>query len=164
MKRMRLLLAGLAVGLGLAPSTVLAAGTYSESIFGIETGFNPSPASCQRNEQSSFAGTAIGTLNGTFQISVCHTPVAPNAMITGGTYTVTNQATTLTGNFVPGGSVTPVGLSNSGALCVQKYAVSGRLTPGGDFGGILTHVGFAANGSCSVFIAFITGTALINGP
>jgi hypothetical protein len=164
MKRIRLLLAGLAVVLSLLPSTVLAAGPYTESVFGIQTGFSPSAAACQGAELSSFAGTAHGTLNGVFQIDVCHTQLDTTARITGGTYTLTNQETTLTGSFVPGGSVLLLAQNNYGALCIQRYAVSGGLTPGGGFSGILTHVGFVANGSCNVFFAFITGTTLIAGP
>jgi hypothetical protein len=165
MKRIKLLVAGLAVVLSLLPSTVLAAGPYTESVFGIETGFAAGGCGAA-GDQSTFAGTATGTINGAFQIAVCHTPLTPNATITGGTYTVTNATTTLNGDFPPGGSVTQLdGTRNLGSLCIQQYTVIGALTPAGSgFTGKLTHVGLADEGSCNVFFAFITGTAFITGP
>jgi hypothetical protein len=167
MKRIRLLVSVLAVGFSLLPSTALAS-AYSESVFGVETGIPvPCPAAFASDSLSSFAGIASGTLNGTFQIAVCHTPLVglSGATILGGTYAVSSGTTTVTGQFASGGTVSAPKIIVAGSLCIEKYAVSGSLLPSpGQFLGTLVHYGFSSGISCNVFFATISGSAQITFP
>jgi hypothetical protein len=172
MKRFRLLVPVLGLVLALLPSSAIASTptTYQESVLGVETGQptacpDPAPAS---SSLSSFAGIARGTLNGVFQIAVCHTALAPSATILGGTFTLRNNRTTVTGYFAPGGTVTAESPYVIGSLCIQKYTVSGGLFSKtwtkipGIFAGKLVHYGLLTGTSCDpVFFATISGTATL---
>jgi len=162
MKRIRLLISIVAVGLALVPLSAAAGTAYTETVRGVETGLPQSPASCPApNSVSSFAGLATGTLNGGFVISVCHTALGPRgATILGGAFVISNGATTVRGAFAPGGVVFPPSLQVNGSLCIQRYVVSGGL-PSGHFGGKLTHYGFWTGSSCDVFFATISGNATL---
>jgi hypothetical protein len=145
----------------LLPSTALAA-TYTEStVAGVETGV---PTACSPpvsgDSLSSFAGVAFGSVNGTFNASVCHTSLSATtpAKIVGGVFTLTNGSTTASGGFT-GGSVTFEGAHFLGGLCVQKFGVAGTLTRGGNFTATLTHYGFG--GACTVFFATVAGSATV---
>jgi hypothetical protein len=166
MKRFYLTVPVFAVLLALLPSTALASTQYQESVFGIETGTPQSTLACPSpNSVSSFAGVAKGTLRGVFAIAVCHDPLAPNATIRGGTFVVSNGTTSVAGAFEPGGSVTYVTTAVIGSLCIQKFAVSGQLDPGpGHFAGNLLHYGALVAGSCNVFFATISGSAVLYAP
>jgi len=160
MKRISFLVPAVAFVLALLPVTALASTNYNESISGIETGFPYSTSSCPAPDSvSPFAGVASGTLDGTFQIAVCHTPLAPDATILGGSFVLTSTSTTVTGAFASGGTVSLVGESVSDGLCTQTYAVSGGLLPAGKFSGTLTHYGYWTGSSCSIFFATISGRA-----
>ena len=163
MKSIRLVVPVIALVLALLPSTVLASTTYTESVLGVETG--PPQPSCQgSNSVSSFAGIARGTLNGGFQIAVCHTPLAPSAEILGGTFILSNGTTTVAGRFALGGTVTYVTTFVTGSFCIQKFAVSGDLLPSGHFAGKLLHYGSGTASSCNVFFATISGSAELTSP
>lgn len=160
MKRIRLLVSTVAIALALLPAAALASTNYNEAVSGIETGFPYSTESCPSpNSVSPFAGVADGTLDGIFQIAVCHTPLNPNAEILGGSFVLTNSAMTVSGQFAPGGTVSLVGGSVSNGICTQTYTVSGGLLPAGKFSGALVHYGLWNGGSCSVFFATISGRA-----
>ena len=162
MRRFRLGLAFVVAvaGLALLPATALAAGTYRESVQGVETGF---PTTCPGGSLSQFAGTAEGRIDGVFAIAVCHTSLDGSASILGGTYSVSGSQGSLSGAFT-GGSVSLVDAFAyaGGLLCEQVYSVSGTLTPAGStFTGTLVHYGVVASGSCVPYFATITGTAVI---
>ena len=116
------------------------------------------------NSVSSFAGIARGTLNGGFQIAVCHTPLEPSAEILGGTFILSNGTTTVAGGFASGGTVTYVTTFVTGSFCIQKFAVSGDLLPSGHFAGKLLHYGSGTASSCNVFFATISGGAELTFP
>ena len=160
MRPIRLLLLTTAVILALAPTTALASTTYREAVSGFETGYPYNTSDClPPNSVSPFAGVASGTLDGTFQIAVCHSPLDPDAEILGGSFVLTSGTTTVTGQFAPGGTVTLVNETVLDGSCTQTYSVSGRLLPGGKFSGTLTHYGYWTGLSCSIFFATISGRA-----
>jgi hypothetical protein len=162
MKWIRPVVFGVALWLALVPTAVLASTNYREAVSGIETGYPYSTVSCPApNSVSPFSGIAQGTLDGTFQIAVCHTPLNPNAEILGGSFVITSGPTTVTGQFARGGSVTLVGQSVLGATCTQTYAASGGLLPAGKFSGTLVHYGLWNGSSCSIFFATISGRAVL---
>ena len=102
-----------------------AATTYTDTIDGAEY--------AATSQTGWFAGTASGDLPGTFDTMVQHTPLSPDGTITGGTFAlytvVAGSAATVTGTFVPGGTVT---LLTKGNACKdQVYAVSGTRPNGG---------------------------------
>ena len=160
MKRIRLLVSVLAFAFALAlvPASAIASEptTYVEFVVGIETGVPQSTPTCP--SVSSFAGIARGTLNGVFQIAVCHTPLDTSASILGGVFTISNGTTTVTGGF-SNGTVVLVSTFVSGSLCIQRFAVNGGLLPAGQFGGRLVHYGVWTGSSCNVFFATISGSA-----
>lgn len=165
MKSIRLVVPVIALVLALLPSTALASTTYTESVLGVETGPPQSTPSClDPNSVSSFAGIARGTLNGGFQIAVCHTPLAPSAEILGGTFILSNGTTTVAGGFASGGTVNYVTTFVTGSFCIQKFAVSGDLLPSGHFAGKLLHYGSGTASSCNVFFATISGSAELTSP
>ena len=166
MKRLYLFGSVIAVLVALLPTEALASTTtYTESVVGIETG---TPTSCPGNNSlSSFAGVVFGTLNGTFQAAICHTPLNPGATILGGTFLMSDGTTTVTGTFASGTVIHLVDLF-AGSLCVQKYSVSGALVTGfppvGNFVAALTHYGFRDGAACHVFFATVAGRATLTGP
>ena len=162
MKRIRLLIPVVALVFALLPSSAFASEPtlYTESVFGVETSLpQPCGASGGTSVSSSFAGIARGTLNGVFQIAVCHTPLNPSAEIRGGSFTLSNRTTTVHGTFGPGGTVTVNGgTSVIGSLCIQKYDVIGGPET---FAGTLLHYGHWTGHSCNVFFATISGSATL---
>lgn len=166
MKRFRLTVPVLCLTLALAllPAAALAAGTYRETVYGIETGFPTSCGPGGTDSLSQFAGSASGRIDGIFTIAVCHTPMSPSgAQIVGGTYSVSGSQGSLSG-FFTGGTVAPITEFTyaGGLLCEQVYSVSGTLTPAGStFAGTLTHYGYEYQGACAPYFATISGTAVI---
>jgi hypothetical protein len=160
MKRIRLLVPVIAFGLALLPSSAFASTLYTESVIGVETGQPTACPASALDSLSSFAGYARGTLNGVFQIAVCHAPLsASGAKIDGGTFAISNGTKTIAGAFTSG-EVFPPSLYVTGSLCIQKYVVSGALSSG-KFAGTLVHYGFWTGSSCSVFFATISGKATL---
>ena len=161
MKRISRLVPLLAIGLALLPATALASTTYHESVFGVETGFPQSTTACPYpNSVSSFAGAASGTLDGVFQIAVCHESLGTSAKILRGTFTVVGDDAIVHGAFA-GGRVTRVSGSTTGSFCTQTFTVSGTLLPAGSFSGKLKHYGYGTATSCNVFFATISGSATL---
>src|SRR6266550_827128 len=162
MRWIRLVVSSIALVLALAPTAVLAGTNYREAVSGIETGYPTSTDSCPApNSVSPFSGVAQGTLDGTFEIAVCHTPLNPNADILGGSFVIKSGTTSVAGQFAPGGTVTLVSESVLAGSCTQTYAASGRLLPAGKFSGTLVHYGSWTGSSCSIFFATISGRALL---
>lgn len=159
MKRFRLLIPVVALVFALLPSAAFASTTYHESVLGVETGPPQITAGCS-GSVSSFAGIARGTLNGVFQIAVCHKPLDPStnpsATILGGTFTLANRTTKVTGFLGSGGTVSLVSTSLINSLCIETYAVLGGPE---NFAGKLVHYGHWTGTSCSVFFATISGSA-----
>jgi hypothetical protein len=164
MKRIRLVIPVLALVLALIPASAMATATktYVESVLGVETGPPQITVACPApNSVSSFAGIARGTLNGGFQIAVCHTPLSPSATISEGTFRLSDGRTVITGSFASG-TVSYVTTFIVGSLCIQKFAVSGELSSSsGTFAGTLLHYGHGTVSSCNVFFATISGKATI---
>lgn len=164
MKHIRRLVPILAIALALLPSSAIASTTYEESVLGVETG-NPTPCG-GTDSLSSFAGIASGTIDGVFQIAVCHTPLSlAVATIKSGTFVLRDDETTVLGGFASGGLVSPISASPlTGFFCTQTFGVSGGLTPRGHFAGVLVHYGYVVAGSCNVKFATISGNATLTFP
>jgi hypothetical protein len=156
---MKRLLTGLLVGLALAllPSGALAAGSITESLTGVETGV---PPPCRGGSTSPFAGTARGDLQGAWWATICHTPLTPDAEILSGTFRLQTLSRTLQGSFLPSGRVYFDGEQDFGGVCRQHYTVKGPLS-NGSFNAVLTHYGARYGGSCHVYSASVSGTAVL---
>jgi hypothetical protein len=117
--------------------------------------------------QGTFTGYSTGSLPGDWVAVVKHTPLSPNATITGGTLTLVtskHHATrTLTGRF-DGGTITN---TNPGANCTnQTYDVLGNLVHfngnhNGRFSVTLTHYRHTILGACISYFATTTGTLTV---
>jgi hypothetical protein len=117
--------------------------------------------------QGTFTGLISGALSGSWYAVVKHTPLRPNARITGGTLTlnttVNGRSTTLRGHFARGA----VTNTNPGANCAnQTFKVVGDLVsvagPGthkgtGLFAVTLTHHRAQIFGSCVTYFATTSG-------
>ncbi len=114
--------------------------------------------------QGTFSGYTTGDLSGGWIAVVNHTPLQPDATITGGTLTiVTTHAgfkRPLTGRFTSG----TITNTNLGTNCTnQTFAVIGNLT---HFNGnhtarlavTLTHYRHTILGACTAYFATTTGT------
>jgi len=140
--------------------------TYTDSISGTEL---PGATSTQ----GSFAGTASGPLPGAWTATIDHTVLSPNAIISGGTFSLATafngQLAQVTGDFANGGTVTlewqAWGCGN------QVYAVSDSLndvavrsltrtvaSSGVDsFAATLTHYRTSIFGFCVTYAATVRG-------
>jgi hypothetical protein len=117
-----------------------------------------------RHTQGTFTGYSTGPLAGDWVAVVEHTPLSPNATITGGTLTLVTDrnhaARTITARFT-GGTVTN---TNPGGGCTdQTYRVIGNLShfdghPSGRFSVKLTHYRHRLLGACIAYFATATGT------
>jgi hypothetical protein len=117
--------------------------------------------------EGTFTGYSTGSLPGDWVAVVKHTPLSPNATVTGGTLTlVTSQhrkTRTLTGQF-SGGTITN---TNPGANCTnQTYQVVGNITQfngnhTGRFSVTLTHYRHSILGACISYFATTTGTLTV---
>ena len=124
--------------------------------------------------QGTFSGLTSGALSGGWYAVVEHTPLHPNARITGGTFTlatrVNGRSTTLKGRFARG-SVTN---TNPGANCTnQTFKVVGNLVGVGGtgtgassgtglFAVTLTHHRAEILGSCVTYFATTKGTLTLS--
>jgi len=165
----------LAIAIGLAlmaliPTTAFAASTATESIAGVELGI---PTACgpsgSGDSQSTFGGSASGTIYGVWSASVCHTGLSTHgvaATISGGRFSVSGVAgwryITISGNFVAG-SISP-GIETDYAVngvgtCTQVFGLS--ITGAGTFTATLTHYGAFFDSSCHVLSATLRGTGRI---
>jgi hypothetical protein len=156
---MRLLLVAAIVVLALVavPATA-AATTYTDTVAGAEI--------AATSTQGTFVGKANGDLPGVWKAVVQHTPLSPNATITGGSFKlVTTTLQTIVGTFATGGSVIR---TQAGTGCTnQQYTVEDGLSnvgvggPGsgtGSFQVVLTHYrAFVPFVGCVTFSATVQG-------
>jgi hypothetical protein len=160
---MRALLAFLLVGAvaALAAPVALTSATYTDTLRGVEVAAS--------STEGTFAGTASGSLPGTWTVTVDHTPLTSSgATITGGSFsieTAVNSIPTLViGTLAYGGTVT-VTIPGTGCT-TQKFAIYAPLVdvgewgPGGGSGlftGTLTHYRYPLFGHCITYSASIAG-------
>jgi hypothetical protein len=117
-----------------------------------------------RDTQGTFTGYSTGSLPGDWIAVVKHTPLSPNATITGGTFRLvtsrSNATRTLIGRFTTG----TITNTDAGRGCTnQTYRVVGSLAHfGGNrtgrFAVTLTHYRHQLLGSCIAYFATATGT------
>jgi hypothetical protein len=161
---MKRLLIGVLVGLTLAllPVGASAATTITEVLNGVETGV---PPPCLGGSTSPFSGTAQGPLQGVWWASICHGGL-PNADIFRGTFTLQTPSRRVVGDFQKSNPEIGEGVRltdewHFAGACQQHYRVRGPLS-NGYFSATLTHYGAYYWGSCHVFSARVSGTALLN--
>jgi hypothetical protein len=142
------------------PAVASAATTYDDSVNGSEVSAT--------STQGVFTGWASGDLPGLWSATVDHTVLSPDAMVTGGTFTLTtslNGTATVVGGVVTGGSVIRLNPGSTG--CVnQYYAVTlllGSVGAGGSGTGSGTFVGTLVHRRTSVFGVCVTYAATIGG-
>lgn len=163
-KLWRLLLVVGVVAAAIAPARATASSTYSDTLSGYEY--------WATSTDGKFAGTASGSLPGSWNADVQHTALclgcSPTATITGGSFslsTVIHYVPTLvTGRFT-GGTVQVI---NPGASCTnQTFAVNGVLGivgtwlgggGSGTFAVTLTHYRRYVFGSCVTYGASVAGS------
>src|SRR2546421_8377903 len=103
--------------------------TYQERVVGVETGL---PTGCNNGggQASSFAGGALGTLNGTFSATICHSTLGSTGgtINPGGSFGLSGQGTIVGGVFT-GGSIVPLprATGHLGTLCFGKLSGRGGL-------------------------------------
>jgi len=158
--RSGLLVAVAAVVLALAPSA--AAATYADSVSGIEI--------YATSTQGTFVGQASGDLPGSWEVTVDHTPLSPNATITGGDLNISTTlggTPTLVTGTLTGGSVT---LAPSSGCTNQQYTIDATLggvgtwhsgTGNGMFTGTLTHYRANIFGRCITYSASVNGSVTL---
>jgi hypothetical protein len=138
------------------PPAKSAVGVHMTEVKGIEI--------VARHTRGTFVGYSTGALPGEWTAVVEHTPLSPNATITGGTLRLVTgregATRTLTARFT-GGTITN---TRPGADCTdQTFRVVGKLTPftgerSGTFSVTLTHYRHAFLGFCVSYFATTTGT------
>jgi hypothetical protein len=145
----------------LSPAAASAATTYTDSASGYEYSAT--------STEGRFAGQATGALPGAWNATVDHTPLSPDATVTGGDFslaTVLHDSPVVVHGAVTGGSVIR---QNPGATgCVsQYYAVTlwlgsvgtgGTGTGSGAFNGTLVHQRTTVFGQCLTYAATIAGS------
>ena len=138
---------------------VYAATTYTSSLRGFEV--------AATSTRGTFTGTASGSLSGQWAATVEHTPLSPNATITGGSFaiaTAVNSVPTLVTGTFSGGSVTVV---NPGAGCTnQSFAINGMLGNVGAWysgSGTGTFIGTLIHYRTRIFTSCITYWATVSG-
>jgi hypothetical protein len=155
---MRTFVVAFVVGLAMliAPAAASAA---TDSVTGVEIAFT--------STRATFVGRATGDVPGYWKAVVDHTPLSPNATITGGSFTlVTTTWQRIAGTFDAGGTVTR---TNPGTGCTnQTYEVADTLSnvgigaPGtgtGSFHVVLTHKrAFVPFVGCVTYSATVAGT------
>jgi hypothetical protein len=155
------------IAAAIVPAHASASSTYSDTLSGYEYSAS--------STDGKFAGTASGSLPGSWNADVQHTALclscSPTATITGGSFslsTVIHYVPTLvTGRFT-GGTVQVI---NPGTNCTnQTFAVNGILgsvgtwwsgTGSGSFNVTLTHYRFSLFGSCVTYGASVAGTLAV---
>jgi len=162
-----LLIIGL-IAAAIAPAAANASSTYSDALSGYEYWAS--------STDGKFAGTASGSLPGSWNADVQHTALclscSPTATITGGTFslsTVIHYVPALvTGRFTGG----TVQVTNPGPGCTnQTFAVNGILgnvgtwwsgNGSGTFTVTLTHYRHYVFGSCVTYGASVAGTLALS--
>jgi hypothetical protein len=114
--------------------------------------------------RGTFSGYTNGALIGDWLATVNHTPLNPNARITGGTFTLSTSANQLSQPLSARIGTGAIRITNPGANCSnQTYKVSGTLTHlnpyrSGTFSLTLTHWRHTLLGTCLSYFATTTGT------
>ncbi len=161
--KLRMLVAATAVAAGVLAGNAGAVLSPSYNVAGTEIAFTPT--------QGAFVGIGLGSTGdkAVWKAVVDHTPLSPNAVITGGTLVLTSrdragQIVPLTASFT-GGAVT---LVDPGIPCGnQRFSVAGLLgnvtTPKstggtGSFTVLLTHYRAFLLGACRTYAASVVGT------
>jgi len=117
--------------------------------------------------EGTFTGYSTGSLPGDWVAVVKHTPLSPNATITGGTFTLVtgrNRAPRTVKARFTGGTITN---TDPGAHCTnQTYRVVGKLRDAdgnrpGRFAVKLTHYRHEILGACTAYFATATGTLTV---
>jgi hypothetical protein len=114
--------------------------------------------------QGTFSGYTDGGLTGDWLATVDHTPLTPNAHITGGSFTLSSGANQQHEPLNARISNGAIRITNPGANCSnQTYKVTGNLTHlnpyrSGTFSLTLTHWRHTLLGSCLSYFATTTGT------
>jgi hypothetical protein len=149
----------LAVGLLAAePGLARAATSYTDSVSGAEV--------AATSTQGTFVGTAWGQLPGYWKAVIQHTPLSPDADVTGG-YVYLASYITVTGD-IDNGSVT---LTYSSGCSNQYYEVhlelsnvhgGGKTGGTGTFAGTLVHKRTLLFGRCVTYGASVSGTLTVN--
>lgn len=158
------------------PAAAAGGGTAHESLAGIETGIPQPSAQCPAGtdvELSPFAGSATGSITGTWSAGACHGTIPSTIgqsvpLLPGGYFTVSGvktnaQSVSLSGVFGPGdGSITLIQETGvPSAFNTQVFAITGPLTGGninsGQFSVTLTHYRFGTQ----TLEASVTGSTSI---
>jgi hypothetical protein len=118
--------------------------------------------------QGTFSGYTTGYLTGGWLATVDHTPLQPNATITGGSFTLITRKGgfdhPLTARFTTG----TITNTNSGRNCTnQTFRVNGTLAHlvgfrSGRFSVTLTHYRHSILGSCINYFATVKGTLTLS--
>jgi hypothetical protein len=150
----------------LVPATAVAAGTYSDTVTGVEY--------FATSTDGKFAGSASGSLAGTWNADVQHTALCitctPTATITGGSFSLVTRLngwpTVVSGSFSGVGGYVQV--TSPGLGCTnQTFLVHGVLAGvhslfggngSGSFDVQLTHYRTMLFGSCVTYGATVAGT------
>jgi hypothetical protein len=140
-----------------------AASAATDTVAGTEIAFT--------STRATFVGRANGDIPGYWRATVDHTPLSPNATITGGSFTLlTTSLQTIVGTFDNGGAVVR---TNPGLGCTnQTYNVSDTLSnvgvggPGtgtGSFFVVLTHKRtFVPFIGCVTYAGTVAGTLTLS--
>jgi hypothetical protein len=161
---MRVFIVLAAIAGALALTAAASAATVNDSVLGVEIGFTPT--------QATFVGKATGDLPGFWKAVVNHTPLSPNATITGGRFKLLTDSQRIVGRFAAGGTITQ---TDPGLNCTnQKYVVVDALTNvgvgglgsgSGTFQVLLTHFRAQVPGfGCVTYAATVAGTLSLTLP
>jgi hypothetical protein len=155
------------IAAAIAPARAVASSTYSDTLSGYEYWAS--------SVDGKFAGTASGSLPGSWNADVQHTALclscSPTATITGGSFllsTVLHYSPALVTGRFDGGTVQVI---NPGAGCTnQTFAVNGILagvgtwwsgSGSGTFAVTLTHYRHSVFGSCVTYGASVAGSLTV---
>jgi hypothetical protein len=162
MRKFALVLVAALVVAASATAATSAAATYADALKGVEV--------AATSTQGTFVGTASGALPGQWAATVDHTPLSPDATLTGGSFsiatTLNGLPTLVTGSF-SGGTVTFA----TGSGCTnQQFTIDGTLdhvgtwytgAGSGTFVGTLTHYRTSIFGRCITYSASVTGSVTL---
>jgi hypothetical protein len=145
----------------LSPLAASAATTYADSASGYEYSAT--------STEGRFAGQATGALPGAWNATVDHTPLSPDATVTGGDFslaTVLHNSAVVVHGAVTGGSVVRQNPGSTG--CVNQYygvtlllgsvGTGGTGAGSGAFNGTLVHRRALVFGQCLTYAATIAGS------
>src|SRR2546430_5511161 len=116
--------------------------TYQERVVGVETGL-PTKCSNGIGDASSFAGGALGTLNGTFSATICHSTLGSTGgtINQGGSFVLSGQGTIVGGVFTGGLIVPPPRAARPfGTFCFENFWGIGGLGSTSRYPGSLASV------------------------